>query len=183
MRRVARWMAVGLFMGLMLPMSCGNTQAATGPYKQQTAILREINQADPRVQGLIARVQAVYQFRVGSDIEFPETVTIVRWLGRDSQLLAKFCNCYGRTEGYIGDPVVWVQVMEDTGPWTAEWVLAHELTHVLQIVSGRWTPEQRQAFEDEADGVAWIVISQMRAEGIYSMFGEDGTDAIRKRLR
>lgn len=97
-------------------------------------------------------------------------------------MLSRFCGCYGKTEGVLGVPgQVFVQVMEDTGLWTAEFILAHELVHVLHMSDGRWSPVERNVFEEEADGIAYQVIWQMRVEGIGSMFAEDGRDAIRKK--
>lgn len=175
-----KWMlGLGLFLGMLLPMSCSNT-AKADPL-QEPVMLQQINLADPKVQGLMERIKYVYQLRFGSSADFPKDLTIVRWLGKDGDLMTRICECYGITNALLGVPGdVLVQIMEKTGNWTNEFVLAHELVHVLHSADGRWSAKDRDAFEEEADGIAYQVIWQMRVEGIYSIFAEDGKDAVRK---
>jgi len=111
---------------------------------------------------------------------FPEDLLIVKWQGSDSALVQKVCQCYGVTNGHISGTSFTVQLTEDTGDWTADFVLAHELVHVLHVLDGRWNPAKRGDFEAEADGIAWLAITELRAAGVPPVFEESGTDAIRK---
>lgn len=74
-----------------------------------------------------------------------------------------------------------VQLTEDTGDWTADFILAHELVHVLHVLDGRWNLDQRDDFEAEADGVAFLAITALRAAGVPPVFEqENDADIVRK---
>lgn len=117
---------------------------------------------------LQASVKAAYQSLYGSGtaVEFPQDLPITFLLGRDGDTYSAGCGCYGVTQWIPGAPwTVTVVVVEDTGEYSQDAVLAHELAHVLQVLDGRWVPEQRQQFEDEADMVMRVAMTQFQALG------------------
>jgi len=71
-----------------------------------------------------------------------------------------------------GSTDVLVVILQETGEWSNDFVLAHELTHVLQVMDGRWTEESRADFEEEADIIAQIVTMQLTADKVPPVLGD-----------
>lgn len=170
-------LSLGLMLGLLLPISC--TSMAAEPVQ----VVRLDPASSPALQALMDQVKYQYEIRYGSPsqpVEYPKELLMIQWLGKDSELVKRVCTCYGQTSGFVGSSAILVQVMEDTGEWTPDFILAHELTHVLHVHDRRWRADQRSAFEEEAEGIAWSAITQLRSAGVPTVFG--GADAVRKKI-
>jgi hypothetical protein len=119
-------------------------------------------------------VLVAYQDQFGSKSAsaFPPHLLLTHILGTDGAFYSNGCSCYGVTHWSDASDIA-VVVVEETGPYSQDWVLAHELTHVLQAIENRWSAESRGAFEREADFVAQTVMAQMKMLGAPAVWSLD----------
>jgi len=171
-----RALMVGLVTGLLLPILYGSMPARAAAAETAGALpnFRLLQPLDPRLQLMQTLVLVAYQDRYGSKtaVEFPPGIPIILLLGTDGTLYSRGCECYGVTHWSEGVKDLRIVVVEKTGQWQRDEVLAHELTHVLQVAEGRWSEDKRQQFELEAEVIAAVVMTQWRMLYVPALLGD-----------